>query len=389
MPIQNLTLLEAVENKSAPVGKIASEIKKQLNTCRLTKYKSEGECAKFYSSFFMQALESGETPTLEEWGIIYNNLLNDPPFVENLTLYLAMYHPAEYRGIFESLYNLVCSEYETCGTRKVSFLGSAKALFSMMEMKFDGIRVTLAAQVKSQDAIKFQTVIDQTLRAYQNQIQEKIQLELSTAIKTDDIAPTPDTVNVDAVPMGEDAWEVFHILTHPEEFMGPMAESYSELNEGIINNAKEKAKEIAVNLKKTEQRFDEFVMKKVREMRVNRRNRKHSELVGESLRISRELKRLLRTGAIAIVSPAAAVITFLVSVAIDKHTDRKDKAVIVADLKDEIEIIEEKISMAERNGDDKAKVDLIRFRQKLYREYERINKTRYDSSRKMQLDGNR
>src|SRR5699024_4876765 len=140
----------------------------------------------------------------------------------------------------------------------------------------------------------FQTVIDQTLRAYQNQIQEKIQLELSTAIKTDDIAPTPDTVNVDAVPMGEDAWEVFHILTHPEEFMGPMAESYSELNEGIINNAKEKAKEIAVNLKKTEQRFDEFVMKKVREMRVNRRNRKHSELVGESLRISRELKRLLR-----------------------------------------------------------------------------------------------
>ena len=389
MPISNLTLLEAVENKSVPIGKINTEIKKLLNTCRLTKFKSEAFCAQFYSAFFMQTLESGETPAVQDWGMIYNTLMNDPSFMENLTLYIAMYHPSEYRGIFEPLFNQVCSEYQTCGTRKVSFLGSAKALLSMLEMKFDGIRVILATQVKSQDAIKFQTVIDQTLRAYQNQIQEMIQLELATAVKTDDISPTPDTVNVDTAPLEEDVQEIFYILTHSDEYTKPMLESYMELNEGIVDNAKEKAKEIAVGLKKTEQRFDEFVMKKVREMRTNRRNRKHAELVGESLRISRELKRLLRTGAIAIVSPAAAVITFLVSVAIDKHTDKKDKAILVADLKDEIEIIEEKISMAERNGDDKAKIELIRFRQKLYREYERINKTRYDSSRKMQLDSNR
>ena len=37
--------------------------------------------------------------------------------------------------------------------------------------------------------------------------------------------------------------------------------------------------------------------------------------------------------------------------------------------------------MAERNGDDKAKIELIRFRQKLQREYERITKIRYDKVR--------
>ena len=46
-----------------------------------------------------------------------------------------------------------------------------------------------------------------------------------------------------------------------------------------------------------------------------------------------------------------------------------------------IEIIEEKISIAERNGDDKAKIELIRLRQKIQREYRRITKLPYEGSR--------
>ena len=34
--------------------------------------------------------------------------------------------------------------------------------------------------------------------------------------------------------------------------------------------------------------------------------------------------------------------------------------------------------MAERNGDDKARIELIRSRQKLEREYERIQRMRWD-----------
>ena len=47
----------------------------------------------------------------------------------------------------------------------------------------------------------------------------------------------------------------------------------------------------------------------------------------------------------------------------------------------ELEIVEEKIQMAERNGDDKAKVELIRLRQKLQREYERIQRMPFDGAR--------
>ena len=42
---------------------------------------------------------------------------------------------------------------------------------------------------------------------------------------------------------------------------------------------------------------------------------------------------------------------------------------------------EEKIQMAERNGDDKGKIELIRYRQRMQKEYQRINKFRFDPQR--------
>ena len=78
---------------------------------------------------------------------------------------------------------------------------------------------------------------------------------------------------------------------------------------------------------------------------------------------------------------AAAVITYIVSIVIDRETDKKDRDILVGQLKDELEIIEEKISIAERNGDDKAKIELIRLRQKIQREYRRITKLPYEGSR--------
>ena len=103
------------------------------------------------------------------------------------------------------------------------------------------------------------------------------------------------------------------------------------------------------------------------------------DAIGESLRINNIIKRLLKTGAIGILSPAWAAIYFIISVVYDRATDKRDREVLVGQLKDELEIVEEKIQMAERNGDEKARIELIRFRQKLVREYERIQRMRWDA----------
>ena len=378
MAISNLMLMESIENTTVKPDQIYKDIKKLLQTCRLTKYTSADKCAEFYTVFFMQTLQEPVRLTIDEWSIVYNKLMCDNVFIENLSLYIAIYHPLEYRGMFQSLYNEFLSEFTQMKTRRIAFAGTVKALFSMLEMKFDEIRVILAAnQIKSQDSIKFQTVIDQTLRSYQVSIQNIIQEELDHTAK-DDIAtiPTTATLNREDVPLEEDVRELFALMENHQQWI----DTYI-INEGIVSNAKEKAKEIAQGIKKAERAFDELVMKKFNELKVERRNRKHSEMVGESLRISHEIKRLLKSGAISIFSPTIGVLHWIVTFFIDKVTDKRDKEVLVADIKDEIEIIDEKIQMAERNGDDKAKIDLIRFRQKLYREYERINRVRFDRSR--------
>ena len=104
-------------------------------------------------------------------------------------------------------------------------------------------------------------------------------------------------------------------------------------------------------------------------------------MVGEALRINHEIKRLLGSLAVGAINPAIGVILWVTSVVIDRQTDKRDRDILVGQIKDELEIIEEKISQAERNGDDKAKIELIRLRQKLQKEYERINRIKFDNSR--------
>ena len=136
---------ESIENTTVKPDQIYKDIKKLLQTCRLTKYTSADKCAEFYTVFFMQTLQEPVRLTIDEWSIVYNKLMCDNVFIENLSLYIAMYHPLEYRGMFQSLYNEFLSEFTQMKTRRIAFAGTVKALFSMLEMKFDEIRVILAA----------------------------------------------------------------------------------------------------------------------------------------------------------------------------------------------------------------------------------------------------
>ena len=225
-------------------------------------------------------------------------------------------------------------------------------------------------------------------------IQALINTEIAASINPDDVTYAR---NVATVPLTESMQELLDLLegcgSWYEEFMltescrqfndidRSIIESFESgtINENLVGDAAMKIKEVKLAQKKAERQFDEMVMNKIRAIREERRNAKHAEMVGESLRVMREIKRILKFAPIALLSPIAAAVIYLCSIFYDRATDRKDRKVLVDQLRDELEITNEKIQMAERNGDDKARIELIRFRQKLEREYERIMNVRFDA----------
>lgn len=386
--MRNMILQEAVESATVKVEPIIASIKKTMNTCKLTKFRSAGQCAQFYSAFFLCTLEEGQSPTVSQWGDIYANLLSSNPFCTDLAAYITMYQPAVYTGIFAPLWNQIQSELAHMKQNQVLYLSQVKAMISLLQSRLNGVGQMVKSQISDPNVIKFITVIDQTLTKFYFDLNTLTQQEIAKAVKPEDVVflrPIEEEV-----PLAEDVQEFLNLLENCgswiENRTNEIMSETTALNEGIVNNARERAKAAIVAKKKAENEFDEFVTRKVNKIREERRNKKHAEMVGESLRINREIKRLLRTGAINILSPAAAAITFIVSVIYDRATDKKDRAILVGQLKDELEIVEEKIQMAERNGDDKARIELIRFRQKLHREYERIMKVRYDSSTRARIN---
>lgn len=379
--VRNYILQEAVDTSTGAKAEPAVAcIKKLMNTCKLTKFKSVDSCGKFFSAFFLGNLEDDIHPTVDQWGNIYTTLLSNDKFCEDLACYMAMYQPAIYTGVFSTLWNLINSELLQMKENRVRYLSLTKGMVAMLQTRLAGVGSLVRTQVIDPEAIKFVTVVDQTLTKMIVDLTTLTQMEISKSVKPDDIVIT----NNSQQPLAEDVQELFSLMESCTAWVD--ARALEILDEGIINNAKEKAKAALVAKKKAEKEFDEFCMKKVRKMREERRNRKHAEMVGEALRVNRELKRILTSGAIGILNPAWGVITFVISVVYDRATDKKDREVLVGQLKDELEIVEEKIQMAERNGDEKARIELIRFRQKLQREYERIQRMRWDASTRARMN---
>lgn len=389
--MRNVSMHEAVSNMtSGKTTKMVSELKKKMQTCRLTKFTSVESCAAFFSSFFLGELDlsfSEDDPvTIQDWGTVYNQLVNDYAFMDNLSLYSVIYKPKNTASMFKFLYNMAVMEANQSAKYKVSIYGKTKAVFSMVQLGFDHIRVSVNRQIVDHGDLLLLSVIDQTLSQYQMKLEKKIQSELQSQVKPDDVskieakpAIDPDSIRSS---LQEDSHELVDLLEHADHWIEQyMEQEFYPIDEAVISNAREKAKELNLRKKKATAAFEELVTKKFREWQINRRNKKHSEAIGESLRIMRYIKRLLAIGGLTIIHPAIGIIAAIITFFIDHVTDKKDLNVLVGLVKDDIEIVEEKISMAERNGDDKAKIELMRYRQKLYREYERLNKVAFDRTR--------
>ena len=368
--IHSVFITEAVED-SKLVNQVIKDLKKSLNICKLAKYKSETECAMFYSAFFMNSLSDGATLTLDEWGTVYNTLLNDNVFSLNLSLFIVLYHPNEYTSMFSTLRNMIPVELEHTKNR-IRFLSQTKATLMMIQKGFDTVIENTKVEPINVDGTKFLTVIRMTLDSLVMYTNTLLNREMSTNVNPDDIVITVHGGN-----MSESATAFIDMLRHCDEDIKAYNECVEAMNEGIVNKAKEAAQAAAVKMRKLSDAFDEKVTKAWNNLRRDQRNRKHKEIVGESLRITNEIKRLMISAPAAVVSPAIAVIIWTGTLMLDRATDKNDRDILVGQIKDELEICEEKIQIADRKGDDKERIELIRIRQKLIREYERVSKMRY------------
>lgn len=388
---QNYMLLEAIEDANGvSVTDAVKSIKKLMQTASLTRFKSVDINSRFYSAFFLSTLEDMETPTVDQWASIYSQLLSDDKFCSDLGLFITMYQPPVYTGMFMPLWNLIQSELRSLTKNRVRYLSLQKAMLTMLQMRLNGVTNLVKAQVGDPNVNKFCMVIDQTTQKMIFDLNALIQSEIEKAVKSDDVvlsrftSNSEETTNESTIVLAEDVQEIFDLCNRYDDIISESVQDIM-LDEGLIGDGVERVKQANLARVKAENTFEQKIMQMVKRARENRRNRKHAEMVGEALRINRVIKRFLAAGAIGALNPIAGVLTWICSFFYDRATDKKDRAILVAQLRDEMEIVDEKINMADRQGDDKAKIELMRFKQKLNREHERIMHVRYDASARSNL----
>ena len=186
MSPMNIYLAEANEKRQLSTGTIATEIKRQLNTCELTKYRSKDSCAMFYGSFFLQSLEGDKHPTMDEWSTIYTTLLTDQAFCDKLARFIVMWQPAIYDGMFSSLGNLIQTELNQLKNNKIRYLALQRSFIGMVRMRLGAIANIVKTQATpNTEVTKFLTTIDQVLGKLEFDINALTQRELQNAIDPD------------------------------------------------------------------------------------------------------------------------------------------------------------------------------------------------------------
>ncbi|MGL6099526.1 MAG: hypothetical protein ACRC0G_07860 [Fusobacteriaceae bacterium] len=87
---------------------------------------------------------------------------------------------------------------------------------------------------------------------------------------------------------------------------------------------------------------------------------------------SKLLKQAIAVGAAWIINPALAAVTALTAVVLNRKVKRDARRRILSELREEMELVEEKIKDADSKGDNASKYQLMRLRNKLKTSIERI-----------------
>lgn len=376
----NIYLIEAVE-KIDSITSAVSDLKKTMNKCKLTQFKSQSLCMDIYTVLFMNCVsDEYDNISFDDWYSIYNQLLTNIKFQNDLMFFISVYKPSEYVGMFKPLMMIIEREFNS-SKNKIAYCANAKAKLNQIQTMFNGVVNMVKSSNVDMGPVEFCDAITGTLNDMSYKI-DKMQRKVIIDSESNDALKTT----------------VRQVMTEVQEFVQFLqSSSFDEiLDEGIsdvISDLKnslsynagiagDKAKEITTQTGKAIKAFDQKFTIWVKRFNQYRSERKMQEMLGESYPIMREITRLSASLVIAAATPVqfkilkglVGVVTYLASGYIVARTNANELRKFTEQLEDEIEIMEEKISIADRKGDDKAKIQLMRLKQKLTHQKDRIER---------------
>lgn len=141
------------------------------------------------------------------------------------------------------------------------------------------------------------------------------------------------------------------------------------LNEGV----KDKVKVATNNVSKKERKLDRWFEDSLKGFRQIMIGKEREKIITNGLPpLSKMVKAAIIAGAAYAINPAIAAIGIITTMASKKWVTRNEKAKILRELKQELEIVEEKIKHADASGDKEKKYQLMRLKNKLTVDIERI-----------------
>jgi hypothetical protein len=140
--------------------------------------------------------------------------------------------------------------------------------------------------------------------------------------------------------------------------------------------AKDKVKAVATKTDKAAKFFHDKVNRIKDEYDRKRKEESTEAVLKDSIPVLRTLRNAIRIAPVAIISPGVALMLAITLHFVNKSTDKKQRAQFIGDLKLQIKLLDDKISQAENNGDNKAKEQLVTSKHELEVALEKLQTNR-------------
>ena len=172
--------------------------------------------------------------------------------------------------------------------------------------------------------------------------------------------------------------ECFEPLLEVLDYIGTinnfeLLDEASKINHKIKHSVKKTKRKIKTVDKRTSNKIDDKADTLITDIKKSLTSDKREDIIRNNLpKLSKIIKSGILLGTAAAINPALAVVGALTSIALSKKIKAKERTRILNELKHELEITEEKIKDAEADNDRKKKYQLMRLKNSLQRDIDRI-----------------
>ena len=399
----NVYLTEATEQVEN-LDKVVKEIKSKMNACKLAKFKSTDACTEFYVLFFANSTpENTSELSFNDWFNVYSQLFSQPQFKANLIFYISLFHPVRYDGIFKPLLISITREAEHTKDQ-LYYYSDVKAKLTQLRADFSGVCQSAMQQTVSQEPVQFCKAIDGALSdmiTAVNRAQEAKLLErdngdgIRKVIRPYPMSESSEEYDENDEEMQQYIQEAHEFVTFLESFSlenimnEDIADKLSDLKDDLQYGAMVAEDKIGSGARKIGNAistFDRKLSSWIDRFKRYRKEKQISAMLGETHHVMREIIRITGTLAATAALPVGGaklfraligVVIYMCSWWVTSKTTKNDLRKFIESVKDEMEILDKKIEQAERSGDDKGVIQLMRMRQKMKHELDRLLRKAY------------